>query len=99
MFVSLIPNGNLFLLTNPLNNGDKEAEIESMFSFETRSVVLGGKTLSLASDFDENKHYGKDHFSNYVLANYETIDFSPSNYDIIFCPPGEIVSFERIISP
>lgn len=76
LFVSLIPNGNLFLLTNPLNNGDKEAEIESMFSFETRSVVLGGKTLSLASDFDVNKHYGKDHFSNYVLANYETIDFS-----------------------
>ena len=67
---------NVLDLLPDAENGDKEAEIESMFSFETRSVVLGGKTLSLASDFDENKHYGKDHFSNYVLANYETIDFS-----------------------
>lgn len=76
LFLRLTPCGNLFLLTNPLVEGRTESEIEHMFTQETRSIELGGKKLSLASDFDNTRFFGKDHFSNYVLANYSTIDFS-----------------------
>ena len=76
LFLRLTPCGNLFLLTNPLVEGRTESEIEHMFTQETRSIELGGKRLSLASNFDNTRFFGKDHFSNYVLANYSTIDFS-----------------------
>ena len=75
LFLRLTPQGNLFLLTNPLVEGKAESEIEHMFTEKTRSIELGGKTLSLESNFDNTKFFGKDHFSNYVLANYATIDF------------------------
>ena len=76
LFLRLTPCGNLFLLTNPLVEERTESEIEHMFTQETRSIELGGKKLSLSSDFDNTRFFGKDHFSNYVLANYSTIDFS-----------------------
>ncbi len=76
LFLRLTPCGNLFLLTNPLVEEKTESEIEHMFTQETRSIELGGKKLSLASNFDNTRYFGKDHFSNYVLANYSTIDFS-----------------------
>ena len=76
LFLRLTPCGNLFLLTNPLVEGRTESEIEHMFTQETRSIELGGKKLSLASNFDNTRYFGKDHFSNYVLSNYSTIDFS-----------------------
>lgn len=76
LFLRLTPCGNLFLLTNPLVEGRTESEIEHMFTQETRSIELGGKKLSLASNFDNTRYFGKDHFSNYVLAKYSTIDFS-----------------------
>lgn len=76
LFLRITPCGNLFLLTNPLAEGKPESEIEHMFTQETRGVELGGKRLSLASNFDNTRFFGKDHFSNYVLANYSTIDFS-----------------------
>ena len=76
LFLRLTPCGNLFLLTNPLVEGRTESEIEHMFTQETRSIELSGKKLSLDSNFDNTRCFGKDHFSNYVLANYSTIDFS-----------------------
>lgn len=76
LFLRLTPCGNLFLLTNPLVEERTESEIEHMFTQETRSIELSGKKLSLASNFDNTRYFGKDHFSNYVLANYSTIDFS-----------------------
>lgn len=76
LFLRLTPCGNLFLLTNPLVEEKTESEIEHMFTQETRSIELSGKKLSLASNFDNTRYFGKDHFSNYVLANYSTIDFS-----------------------
>lgn len=76
LFLRLTPCGNLFLLTNPLVEWRTESEIEHMFTQETRSIELGGKKLLLASNFDNTRYFGKDHFSNYVLANYSTIDFS-----------------------
>lgn len=76
LFLRLTSEGNLFLLTNPLAEGTRESEIESMFTNETRNIKLSGKALSLDSKFDQNKYFGKDHFSNYVLKNYSKIDFS-----------------------
>ncbi len=71
-----IPSNNLFLLTNPLVDGMKECEIEMLFKKDTREIKLEGKELCLKSQFDINKCYGKDIFSQHVLQHFETIDFS-----------------------
>lgn len=76
LYLKLTPQGNLFLLTNPLAKDAKESEIESMFTQETLDVELNGKRFSLDSQFDNSIFFGKDHFSNYVLAHYTSIDFS-----------------------
>ncbi len=70
------PNTNLYIATNPLVSGKDESEIEELFGEEVRSVILGGKTLSLKDDFDTEKYFGKEIFANYISTNYKTIDFS-----------------------
>jgi hypothetical protein len=68
--------GNLYLLTNPLTKGKIECEIEDLFDETVLSCTIGGKTFSRSKDFDESKFYGKVIFSEYIIKNYTTIDFS-----------------------
>ena len=67
---------NLYLITNPLVKGKKECEIEDLFEDSVLSHKIGGKEFSRNSDFDENKYYGKAIFSEYIMKNYSTIDFT-----------------------
>lgn len=73
--LKLLPESKLFLLTNPLVPGKTESEIEDLFSLELLGLKLGEKTFSRKEKSDQDKHYGKDIFSKYVLANYRSIDF------------------------
>ena len=70
-----MPDSKLFLLTNPLMPGKAECEIEDLFTADLLNLVLGGKTFSRKDKPDKDKHYGKEIFSEYVLANYQSIDF------------------------
>ena len=79
-YAPLLDGGYLHLVTHQLAGNVKEAEIESLFDDTTRKLVLGGKTLTLSGSFDTSKHYGKDIFSQHIITNYATIDFSG------FCP-------------
>lgn len=72
----LIPDGNLFLLTNPLVDNQTECEIEQLFDEQTRAHVFEGKTLSLSDNFDNTKHYSKEIFSRFIQENYRGINFS-----------------------
>lgn len=72
----VVDKGKLYLITHQLHEGVKEGEIESLFTEETRGIKLSGKSLTLKDRFDTSKFFGKDIFSNYVLDNYATIDFS-----------------------
>lgn len=76
LFLQVIANRNLFVVTTPLSDGIIESAIETMFTSETRNVIIQGKTLSLKSSYDKEKHFGKEIFSKYVLENYGNIDFS-----------------------
>lgn len=67
---------NLYLLTNPLVKGMEECEIEDLFDETVLSHNIGGKTFSRIKNFDVNKHYGKAIFSEFIIKNYSTIDFS-----------------------
>ena len=67
---------NLYLLTNPLVKGMKECEIEDLFDETVLLQNIGGKTFSRLKDFDEKKYYGKAIFSEFIIKNYSTIDFS-----------------------
>lgn len=70
---------NLYLLQTPLLNG-KDSSTESFFDNEVLNTVLNGKTFSPKSDFDSTKHYGKNHFSKYVIArNVTSINFDKFN--------------------
>ena len=67
---------NLYLLTNPIPKGEKEAEIENLFDGDTLAHEIDGKKFSLCGDFDNSKFYGKEIFSKYISSNYKTLDFS-----------------------
>lgn len=67
---------NLYLITNPLFKGKKECEIEDLFDDSVLSTTIGGKAFSRDKDADNSKYYGKAIFSQYIMRNYLTIDFS-----------------------
>lgn len=69
-------NNNLYVVTNKLVDDKNECEIEELFDESTRSYVNRGKTFSLKSNYDKEKHYGKEIFSKYINSNYQSIDFS-----------------------
>lgn len=73
--LKLLPDSKLFLLTNPLVAEKTECEIEDLFTTDLLNLVLGDKTFSRKDKPDKDKHYGKEIFSEYVLTNYQSIDF------------------------
>jgi len=73
--IKLADNGNLFLMTNNLVDDKKECELEDLFDKETLDHKIGIKTFSREDGFDEDKHYGKAIFSEYISNNYNSINF------------------------
>lgn len=69
-------SGNLYLVTNPIVNGKDECEIEDLFSESTLNTLIGGKSFSRNSKSENDKYYGKAIFADYVMKNYQKIDFS-----------------------
>lgn len=59
-----------------LVNNENESEIEDLFDSKAITHKINGKEFTKNSKFDTNKYYGKDHFSQYILSDYENIDFS-----------------------
>lgn len=76
LYLKAIENGNLYLLTNPLVLDKKECEIECLFSEDTLKYQIDGKSLCLKDDYDVEKYYGKNIFSQYISSNFEHIDFN-----------------------
>lgn len=76
LYLKVFDNGNLYLMTNPLIPGKDECEIEYLFSEETRSTLIGGKSLCLKDKYDTQKYYGKEIFSQYIIDHFDQIDFS-----------------------
>lgn len=72
----IVDNGNLFLVTHQIIGDKKESEIEDLFDEKVLNHKINGKCFTRNSDFDTKKFYGKEHFSQYILSNYEKIDFS-----------------------
>jgi len=74
--IKLIEDSNLHLVTNQLMGGADESEIEDLFDSVTLSQKVGGKTFSRNKNYDINKHYGKEIFSDFIARNYSRIDFT-----------------------
>lgn len=75
-YIQLVEQSKLFLLTNPLAADKTESEIEDLFTEETLSHEIRGRTFSRDDKVDRSKYYGKNEFSKYVFSNYHAIDFS-----------------------
>lgn len=71
----IIDNSNLYLVTHQVVKGN-ESEIEDLFDSDVLKHKINGKRFCRKPAYDINKYYGKDHFSQYILSNYENIDFS-----------------------
>lgn len=67
---------NAYLVTHQLVKNERECEIEDLFDDTTREYQINGKSFTTESNFDIEKYYGKDHFSEYIINNYDSIDFS-----------------------
>ncbi|WP_237580126.1 hypothetical protein [Candidatus Enterococcus huntleyi] len=63
---------NLYLITHSLIGNSRENELEDLFLDSMLNTVINGKTFDKAGGED---FYGKEIFSQYVLSNYENIDF------------------------
>lgn len=85
-------NTNLFLMTNPLVDGKKECEIEDLFSQKTLEHKINGKSFA-RENTDSKKYYGKEDFSQYVISNYSTIDFS--NFERMLDALNELIKQYR----
>jgi hypothetical protein len=70
--------GNLYLVTTPLKQGQKDSVIEDAFGDLTKNLKQGGKSFLPENDktFDPTIHFGKHIFSQYVEQNANKIDFS-----------------------
>ena len=59
-----------------LPEGKEECEIEDLFDEKTLGHEdKNGKNFSRGSKFDNSKYYGKACFSQYILQNYQNINF------------------------
>lgn len=54
LYLRLLPDSKLFLLTNPIGEGRTECEIEDLFLPTQLELVLGGKTFSREDKFDKS---------------------------------------------
>lgn len=63
-------------MTVPLVKGKTECEIEDLFFDEVLGISIGGKTFSREKDADNEQHFGKAIFANYIQKNYNSIDFA-----------------------
>lgn len=76
LYLKLLEQANVYLLTNPLTDGRGECEIEHLFLKETLEHKIDGKEFCLKDKYDITKFYGKEIFSKYISSNYQSIDFS-----------------------
>ena len=67
---------NLYLLITPLIEGETESDIEMLFDDATLSHESDGKKFCKQDEFDIDQFYGKEVFSQYIMKNYRSIDFS-----------------------
>ncbi len=88
-YKKLLKEGNLYLATHQLVNNKEECEIEDLFDKDVIDHKIGNKSFTRKSNFDIEKHYGKDHFSKYIFTNYNDIDFS--NFKPLLNAINEIV--------
>lgn len=76
LHVLFVPEGKLYLLTNPLMPRRDECEIEVLFTQETLNTDISGKHFLSDDDFDPTQSHGKGALSKYVYTNYDKVDFS-----------------------
>jgi RNA-directed DNA polymerase len=68
---------NLYIVFTPLIDGMQKVTIEDLFTKETLSEKLSGKTFNKNDNYDTKTEYGKEYFAKkVVLAKKSSIDFS-----------------------
>ena len=71
---------NLYLIQTPPLAGGADSAIEDFFDKKTLDVRLSNKKFSYKGEFIKSKHYGKNHFAEYVVKpRRKDIDFNGFN--------------------
>lgn len=74
--ISINERSNVFLVSIPIINNKKEAEIEDLFDEDTLNKKLNGKVLDKTGKKDNRIFYNKDKFAEYIINNYDEINFN-----------------------
>lgn len=75
LYLKLIQDGNIFLLTLPLPNGAVECEIEDLIEKKVLETLINGKSFCRMDRFDPSQFYGKEIFSQHIASHYNEINF------------------------
>jgi len=68
---------NLYVVATPILGEAKESKIEDLFTKETQSILLGGKTFNPSNDYKPEVEFGKADFAYKVVEpNAASIEFS-----------------------
>ena len=77
LYANIIEGTNLYVLTCPRGKDNEDQEIENLFSKETLSHQIDGKSFTRKENNpNPDRYYGKEIFSHYIESNYKAIDFS-----------------------
>ncbi|WP_346688478.1 retron Ec67 family RNA-directed DNA polymerase/endonuclease [uncultured Cloacibacillus sp.] len=91
LYLELIKDRNIFLLTLPLLGEAKECEIEDLIDEAILETIIDGKSFSRNSEFDTTRFYGKEIFSRYVASHYNEINFD--NFKPLFNAIDEVIRY------
>ena len=66
---------NLYMLVTPLVQEYSETDIEMLFDKDTQNIKIDGRVLDKAGKENKEEYFNKEVFSQYIMKNYEKIDF------------------------
>lgn len=66
---------NLYMVITPLIHEQDKTDIEMLFDEKVQNIEIDGRTLDKTGKKDKTKYFNKDIFSQYIMKNYESIDF------------------------
>ena len=66
---------NLYMMVTPLVEGSEQTDIEMLFDEDIQNIEIDGRILDKTGTKNKNEYFNKDIFSQYIMKNYDKINF------------------------
>lgn len=74
LYLQLIPESNLYLVTLPLPQNKKECEIEDLYD-DSAFPIIEGKHFDRKAGSEDEEHYGKEVFAHYI-SKHDNVSYA-----------------------